>query len=384
MPKITKTVVDNAKPAGTDVWIWCDELPGFGVRVQPSGRKTYVVRYRAAGNTQRKQTIARCSDVPPDRARDLARKVFAAVADGKDPMAERRETKIAQSTVHDMKARYMKEHATPFKKARSADLDEKNWRLHILPAIGDKPVRAITQATILTLFGSFSSKPATGNQILALLSKAFNLAEVWGWRDKHTNPCHQIKKYNLPERELILTPAQIGKLNSTLTEMVADDSIRPSMAALIRLLMITGCRLREIMHARAEWVDFDRQLLLLPDSKVGQRKIPLSDAALAIIREVQAGEWLIAGRGTGGPLQTPHKMWSAVKKRAGLPPALRIHDLRHTAGSLGHMAGLSQKQIATMLGHRQLSTTERYLHGHTTDHARAADVIAGVITSNWQ
>lgn len=95
MPKLTKTVVDGLKPSTSDVWCWDLELPGFGVRVQPSGRKTYGIRYRNAASEQRKMTLCRCADMPPDRARDLARKKFADVAEGKDPAAERRPAKEA-------------------------------------------------------------------------------------------------------------------------------------------------------------------------------------------------------------------------------------------------------------------------------------------------
>lgn len=381
MPKLTKTLVDALQPRDTDYIEWDTELEGFGVRVQPTGRKVYMVRYRVrdAKRTQRKQNVARCSDMPPDRARDLARKIFAQVAEGIDPMKAREEEKGAP-TVQLMQARYMKEHAKPFKKERSAELDEKNWRMHILPVLGEKRVKDVTRADILKLHGTLSDKPATANQVLALLSKAFNLSEDWEWRDRNTNPCHKVKKYPLQERELILTPEQIGKASDALIALVAENLITKPMEDLVRLLMLTGCRLREIMCARREWVDHERCLLLLPDSKVGQRKIPLSPFCMSIIEAMPEGaDWLIPGRVKGECMVTPYKAWSLIKKRAGLPKELRIHDLRHTAGSLGHMAGLSQKQIATMLGHNQLSTTERYLHGATGDAAVVAEKMGNVI-----
>lgn len=383
--KLTKTVIDNVKPAARDVWIWDTELPGFGVRVQPSGRKTYTIRYRAkATNIQRKMTVARCTDLPPDRARDLARKAFAAVAEGRDPVDDQRKAVTDAKVIEDMKERYMREHAKPFKKAASAELDEKNWRIHILPQLGKKQVREVTKADILTLHGSLSEKPATANQCLALLSKAFNLAEDWEWRDRNTNPCHKVKKYEVRERELILTLAQIKRLNATMTAMVEQKDITQDFANLVRLLLLTGCRLREIMHAKREWVDENRKLLLLPDSKVGQRRIALSPQCMEIINTIpKSNEWLIPGRIKGEPLITPYPVWKKVKKRAGLPDELRMHDLRHSAGSLGHMAGLSQKEIAIMLGHRQLSTTERYLHGHSGAHATIADKMAETIASAW-
>jgi integrase len=384
MPKLTKTLIDNIKPGTTDSWHNDSELPGFGVRCQPSGHKTYVARYRTQDGTQRKQKIARTCDMPPDKARELARKVFAAVAEGKDPKQDQRDAKAAP-TMADLSERYMKEHARPFKKDASVRSDENNWRLHILPTLGTKKVRAVTKADVLTLLGKLSDKPAAGNQVVALLSKAFNLAEDWGWRDANSNPCRRVKKYKIAEKELILSHDQIGLLDKTMGDMVGGGELRPEFAAFIRLLMLTGCRKSEVMLARCEWVDLDRGLLLLPDSKVGQRKIAMSPAAIQIAKALIAngGEWLIPGRRNGKPLQTPYKVWKAVKQAAGLPLELRLHDLRHSAGSLAHMAGASQKQVATMLGHSQLSTTERYLHGLTGDAAATAAKVGDVITRAW-
>lgn len=383
MPRLTKTILDNAKPAATDVWLWDAELPGFGVRVQPSGRKTYVARYRTHSNTQRKQTIGRCSDFPPDKAREMARKIFAAVAGGEDPAASRTASRDAP-TIEELSVRYMREHAGPFKKAKSADMDANNWRLHILPGWARKKVREVTRTDVLSLHGGLSLKPATANQVLALLSKAFNLAEDWGWRDRHSNPCERVKKYPVRQRELILSADQLKRLNATMDAMVNDGTLRPHTAALFRLLVLTGARKCEIMLAQRAWVDVDRQLLLLPDSKTGQKRIPLPDVAMAIIAQLPAGRWLIPGHVLGQPMTSANKAWSRIKERAGLPAELRIHDLRHTAGSWGHAAGLSQKEIADQLGHTQMATTERYLHGTSSRRSAVANRVAEAITAAWK
>ena len=382
MTKLTKKIVEDTKASDKDVAVWDSELPGFGIRVQPSGRKTYCVRYRNAEGVQRKLTIARCCDVTADKARELARKVFSAVAEGKDPTAEKHAAKTAP-TVAELRERYMREHAKPFKKSGSVSNDEMLWRLHILPALGSKRVEAITRADILVLHGSLADKPATANACVALLSKAFNLAELWEWRTT-ANPCRQVKKFKIRERETILTHEQIGRLNDALNEMVAEYEIPQAMADLVRLLLITGCRLNEIMSARQEWIDRERQLLLLPDSKVGQRRIALSGAAMEIIESIPRGEWLIHGDVAGEHLESPHYMFKKLKKRADLPADLRPHDLRHTAGSLAHMAGLTQKQVATMLGHKQIATTARYLHGFAGDDARSVNIVGNVISANFK
>jgi len=382
MPKLTKTLVDNTKPTTSEQFVWDSDLPGFGLRVSKAGRKTYIVRYRTRDGIQRKQKLARASDMPPDRARDMARKVFASVAEGLDPLQARYEEKNAP-TIEDLKERYMREHAKPFKKPRSQQIDESNWRLHILPVLGSRKAASITKADILTLHGSLSETPGVANQVLALLSKSFNLCEDWDWRPQNSNPCSRVRKYELNERELILEPDQIRKLGHALDELEETYQISQSMACLIRLLMLTGCRLNEIMSAERAWVDRERSMLILPDSKTGRRRIPLSQAALDIIDELPEGKWLIPGRNLGDHLKNPHKVWKRILKHAGLPLETRIHDLRHTAGSLAHDAGLSQKQIQILLGHKQASTTERYLHGRKGDGAKVVDTLAGVITSSW-
>ena len=383
MPKLTRTAIDNATPTGKDLWIWDSELQGFGIRIQPSGRKTYVTRYRTCAGTQRKQTLARCSDMAPDKAREMARRVFAAVAQGLDPADQRSQQRDAPA-MEELAARYQRDHAGPFKKPKSADMDASNWRLHILPAMARRKVRDVSRPDVLSRHGSLALKPATANQVLALLSKAFNLAEEWGWRDRLTNPCAGVKKFPIRQRELILSAAQLKALNATLTDMVEDGTLRPHTAALFRLLLLTGARKTEIMLARREWVDTDRQLLLLPDSKTGQKRIHLPDAAMAIIGAMPDGRWLIPGHVLGKPMLSANKAWQRVKARAGLPAELRIHDLRHTAGSWGHAAGLSQKEIADQLGHTQMSTTERYLHGTNSRRSGVANRVADAITAAWK
>lgn len=382
MPKLTKTIVDKTQPSTRDVWVWDSELPGFGIRVQPSGRKTYVTRYRTATGKQRKQTIARCADMPPDKARDLARKVFSAVAEGKDPVADRQNLRNAP-TMEQMRDRYMKEHAIPYKKPSSADEDKRNWRRHILPRFAGKKVIDVTKADVVAMHAAMAHIPSAANACIALLSKAMNLAEDWGWRPQNSNPCRRLKKYKIPEKETILTVKQIADLDRALDEMVHERAIPYPMACLTRLWLITGCRNSEIRKAKRAWVDFERQLLVLPDSKVGERKISLPDVAIDIIKTLPEGEWLIPGRKAGEHLKSPWGMFHRICERAGIPPGTRPHDLRHTVGSLGHHHGLSQRQIAQQLGHRQLSTTERYIHGVNTEEAKAADRIAQTITKGW-
>lgn len=376
--KLTKTAIDNATAAAADVWLWDADVPGFGVRIQPSGRKTYVMRYRNADRTQRKITVARCCDMPPDQARNLARKHYAAIADGKDPASDRADA-LTAPTIRELSDRYMKEHATPYKKPSSVKADRWLWDTAILPKWGSRKVESITRAEVITFHGSMADTPAKANHILALLSKAMNLAETWEWR-KTPNPCRKVKKFKIQERETILTPEQIAEVERVTADMVGAREIPVSMLTLVRLLFLTGCRLNEIMSSRRSWVDKERKLLLLPDSKVGQRKIQLSDAAMAVIDDAPRGTWLIQGRVPGEHMKSPWKMWKMIVERAGIAGQVRLHDIRHSVGSLAHRAGLSQLEVSRLLGHKHLVTTQRYLHGFTGDGARSAELVASVMT----
>lgn len=383
MPKLTKTAIDKAKDdVNKDLYLWCSEVPGFGVRIQPGGRKTYIVRYRNQTGAHRKMTLARCCDMTPEKARDFARKVFFDVAAGKDPSADRRDAKEAP-TVAELWVRYLRDYAKVFKKPSSVISDEKTWRLYVGPALGDKKVADVTKTDVNRIVAELADRPATGNHAISLMGKMFTLAEDWGFREPNTNPLRRYKRYRLQERECILSLEQVADVDRAMDEMVAERSLLYSMACMVRLWLLTGCRNAEIRLAERSWVDFNRKLLLLPDSKVGQRRIPLPDAAIEIIKTLPEGKWLIPGRLAGKPIGAPHGIWKRIAARAGIPLHSRPHDLRHTVGSLGHNAGLSQKQIQQQLGHRQMSTTERYIHGIASAQAKAANQIANIITAGW-
>lgn len=368
MPKITKATVEALQPGA---WAWDATLPGFGVRAQDSGRKTYVARYRTTAGRQRKMTLGRCCDLSPDQARDRARQVFAAAAAGEDPAAARAEARGAP-TMADLEAAYWAQHA-PYKKASSLVHDRRNWA-RIQAALGRRRVAELTKADCIALHASLASKPASANHVRALLGKAMALATSWGWRAD--NPVRGTPRFRVAARETILTPAQLADMDAALAQFPQP------FANLVRLLALTGCRLNEIAAARRDWVDVGRRLLVLPDSKTGPRSVPLPAAALAIIETMPPHEWLIPGRLPGRHMGHPWEAWKRLKAAAGLPPRLRIHDLRHTAGSLGHAAGLSQRQIADQLGHKHLATTARYLHA-TTGPGQAADVMAAAVSSAW-
>lgn len=161
--------------------------------------------------------------------------------------------------------------------------------------------------------------------------------------------------------------------------------IDPFAVAAIRLLMLTGARLREVLNLEWSHVDFERGLLRLPDSKTGKKTIVLGGAALLLLEGLpRAGRFVIASTSAGSKDERPrsdlNRPWRAVREAAGLPE-LRIHDLRHSAAAVGAGAGLSLHQIGGLLGHTQARTTAKYAHLAADPQRRAADLIGNEVAA---
>lgn len=368
---LTKTGVADLKPQSKDVFAWDDDVPGFGVRVKPSGRKTYVIRYRTLAGTSRLHTLGRVSDLDPRQAREIARRLFVDIRQGLDPSAERKRTRgtITAQELYDL---WIELHVRTHCKKSYERVAKGLWNNHIKPSIGNRKISEIERVDILDIHTKLRAHPSTANSALSVISSMFVLAVDRGLAE--TNPVRNIKWFRVPKRAYVLSPEEIRRL----VEALDDQSVFPQFALLIRLLLLTGCRLTEIMHARVEWIDWERKLLCLPDTKTGAREIALSEPAMSLLSAVKNREWIVPGRYTGHWKHVTSS-WDRVKALAGLPDVVRIHDLRHTVGSLSHAAGLTQKEIAIQLGHKRLSTTERYLTGFRGDHHDIAGKVAAVI-----
>lgn len=359
---LTSKAIDAAQPSTVDRWLSDHQLPGLYVRVQPSGRKTFVIRYRNQRGSARKFTIARCAELTLAQARDKARSYFVRIREGFDPCDAKIEARNAP-TVNDAANRYMDEYALPYKKKLPAANDERLIRRYIRPALGAKAIADVRKEDVVRLHASMKRTPANANRMLSVLSTMFNLASDWGWAE--ANPTRGVKRYKERKRGRILTKEEIKRLNTYL------DTVDVEFARFIRLLLLTGCRISEIRDSLVEWVDFEARLLKLPDSKTGARVIALSTSAIELLHQVQGRERIYAG-------PTVHNQWNKVRKAVGLV-GVRLHDLRHTVGSVGHRSGLTLREVATLLGHRQLRTAERYVHGYEGDDLRAADVVANAM-----
>lgn len=374
--KLTKTLVEGAAPRAQRYRLSDSLVPGLTLLVLPSGVRTYYLRHRVDGR-QRELKLGSPAELSPDQARALARDALARVREGGDPVEERRQRREAP-TIEELAARHLQAHAS---RKRSGRNDEILWRRHLLPAFGRLKVTALTRERVREWHAAHP-KMATANRALEVLGVAMGLAEEWGWRPASTNPVRGVKAHPERARRRYLTADELGRLRNTLDqwEEAGPLAIRWRFAQLVRLLLLTGARLREVMCAEWSWIDWQRSVLLVPAErgKTGAAEVQLSQRAVAILRELQqadaamGGECraVIAGADRTGPLVGYRRMWQALCGEAEIE-GLRIHDLRHSFASYALSAGHTLGVVGQLLGHRSTQTTSRYAH-LITETAQAA------------
>ena len=223
--------------------------------------------------------------------------------------------------------------------------------------------------------------PYEANRCLEIISKMFNLAELWGLRPDGSNPRRLIQKYPEVKRERYLSLDEIKHLGDVLREVEHEGREMPSAILAIRLLIYTGCRLSEIMTLQWDYVDLEARTLNLPDSKSGAKKVFLGRPACELLENaprLHGNPWVITGTLPGARLNDLQPFWQRVRARAGLPE-VRIHDLRHTFASTAIAAGHPLPIIGKLLGHTQVQTTARYAHLAAQPAMIAADSITDVL-----
>ncbi len=372
--RVSKRSVDALRVNRKDAVFWDRDLPGFGVRVHRSGRKTYVVQTRGPAGLKR-VTIGQHGELTPEEARKAAREVIDRIKRGIDPTPD--EASAPELTIADLAERCVSAHVAVNCSAGTM----KNYRNaidgYIVPELGDLPLGAVDRAEVSALHYRLRDTPHQANRVIKVLSKIFSLAEAWGVVPPGTNPCKAVRLYKDGKRERFLKEDEYRRLGRVLDEAQTEGSLGSHGIAAIRLLLLTGCRRDEIVTLR--WDDVDRATgeLRLRETKTGARMIPLTPAVeevLAGIPRVPGNPWVIAGAKAGSHMANVDKVWRRLRERAGLED-VRIHDLRHSYASRALALGESLTMIGRLLGHTKVGTTARYAHlARDTERASAARV----------
>ncbi|MCC5975440.1 MAG: site-specific integrase [Rubellimicrobium sp.] len=426
--KSVSTLPQPEKPV-----VYYDEtLKGFGLAIRPTGARSWIVEYRPGsggrGVAKRRVVIGTPETLTPEEARSQAREILAKARLGQDTAAERAEERAA-ATVTDLARKWMTEHVEPKRKTSTAALYRSCLEIHILPVLGSRRAITVGAQDVARLHKSIAVKAdgrprpgarrsaltkARGGRIIANRCLAL-LTALWNWclemdllPEGTQNPASKVEAFREQARERFLNEAEMIRIGEALrlaeTEglpWTVDESgpgakHLPKLAnrvtrfdvhgvAAIRLLMLTGARVREILDLHWKDIDWQRGILRLPDSKTGAKVIFLGAAALAVLDELpRVGKYVIASTSAGTDCERPRadvkRLWRAICQAAELE-GVRLHDLRHTAAAVGAGAGLSLHQIGGLLGHSQPSTTKRYAHLAADPMHLAADVIGNEIAA---
>jgi integrase len=391
MPKLTKRFVESVKPGTADQVIFDDEVPGFGLRVLPSGVRSYLVQYRNKQGRSRRLTIGRHGKVTADSARKDALRIFDAVRAGQDPVAERR-AYIDAPVVNDLLDRYIAEHVEKRNRPRTRAEIKRLVERHIRPQLGRHKVGAVTRQDVAKLHRGLEATPRQANFVLAVCSKAFSLAEVWSMRSEGTNPCTKVERNPENARERFLSPDELGRLGTTLRQAesvglpwrkigpprpsskhLAKPENRRTLfsrvtTAAIELLLFTGCRLSEVLNLRWDQIDFETGTIRLSETTAGRPQVVVINAparqVLQELRKAKAFDWVLPSTSDAKRPLSPTAIeaaWQRIRIAAELED-VRLHDLRHTVGTYAGQSGANAFLVRDLLRHKNLAMTGRYVN----------------------
>lgn len=356
--RVTKAAVERLRVGET---LRDTELKGFGARRQADATSYFLLK-RIDGRL-RWMTIGKHGQPwTAESARKEAHRLLGQIASGGDPATLKQE-RLENPTLKEASAQFMLDHG-PRLKPGSRIKYEILLRLYLVPAFGARRLVDIKRSDVLRFHSKHAGKASTANYCVAILSKIMSWAEEHGYRPERSNPCFGIQKYRENKRQRYLSRDELARLGKVLSTVAAESLESLYVVAAIRLLMLTGARVGEILTLKWSFVDLERRVLLLPDSKTGQKTIALNSLAVDVLRElprVQDNPHVIVGRFDRAHLINLQKPWRRIRTMAELDGVV-LHDLRHHFASEAAQAGGSLPMIGKLLGHKHAMTTARYAH----------------------
>ena len=373
---LTPRLARQSGPGKRDRFLFDRSLPGFGLRIHPSGRKVWIVQTRIHRRTRR-MVLARHGEMALAEARRRARAILHRIRSGANPADEVREARTAP-TVEEFAREYLRG-CDPYWKPAGRRTVRVYLKARILPAFGPWRIAGIGPADVAAWFDAASrDRPGAANRALEILRAMMFRAEEWGWRPHGSNPCAGIRHNPRNQVARFLDTHELERVGRALDRRQAQW---PETVAAIRLLALTGCRRGEILTLR--WRDIGPHAIHLADAKTGPRTVPLNAAARTVtdalpgVRRPDA--FLFPSHaGSAYRQQSVHLRWQVICAEAGIGKA-RLHDLRHTVASHAVMSGENLPLVGRLLGHRRHATTAGY--AHLADHhlVKAAERIGALI-----
>ncbi|MCR9195202.1 MAG: site-specific integrase [Hyphomonas sp.] len=405
MAKLTKTIVENAATRDRQFTLWCDELKGFGVFINPGGSRSYFVDYRNESGVRRRMTIGRHGKITAEQARRRAIGMLGQTVQGADPAAKRVEQRKSIS-VKELCEQYLDAAEKGLvlgkggrpKKASTLDTDRGRINCHINPLLGSRRVKDLQTSDINKFLrdvavGKTATVRKTGRprgkaivtgglgtagRTTGLLGGILSYAVSEGIIE--SNPAHGVKRPANKRRQRRLTPEEYRKLGDAIAVARNTGEVRQAIDGAL-LLALTGCRLGEIVSLRWDEIDEAGGCFRLKDSKEGASVRPVGKRAFDVLGGIEPmdnfGHVLVAER-YGVRFGGMPRAWKRIVKRAALED-VTPHTLRHSYASVAGDMGYSEPTIAALLGHAAGSVTSRYVHHLDSVLIAAADKVAGHI-----
>ena len=404
MAKLTKRVIDAAELREKDYVIWDDDLPGFGLRVFASGKRSYLIQYRSAGRSRR-YTIGLHGVWTAELARKEAKVQLGRVAQGDNPAAERQldhkaitVKELCDLYLNDLKAGLILGKGGRPKKATTIVTDTGRIHRHIVPLIGTRRVKDLSKADINKVLKdimagktrvSVKTKKLRGKAIVrggagtatrtvGLLGGILTYAVEAGIIER--NPAHGIRKPKDNVRNRRLTEAEYRTLGKILRNAASDDSYQMTVD-IIRQIALTGCRRTEMI--KLQWVEADTEAscLRLVDSKEGASTRPIGLPVVEYLESRRTGDvgtYVFPGQGDDNAFGSFPNHWEKIFDDTPLAD-ITPHVLRHSFASIANDLGFTEVTIAALVGHAKGSVTSKYIHTLDTALIMAADTISGYI-----
>lgn len=386
--KITKRYIDTLQPTGKLELHWDTELLGFGLQLTKAGAKSFVVRY-LVDHKEKRIVIGRVGQITPDQARALARDKLTLALKGVDFVQEKKiKAKKAElekvNTVENLYSEWLNRHVVMTCKPKTIDDYKRNFKLYVKEPLGSERVNDVTEDQIDRWHKALKKTPKAANYALRSLKACFN----WGLRKKYRkeelgNPCKYIKFFEEQSRQAYLSPKELRSIGVAISELAGKEGgISDSAARVLLMLIFTGARSGEIRTLKWDYINYDLQMALLPDSKTGQKPLFLNAQAIGILQATPRTEdnpYCFSGLHGKGHLTTLKRPWKRVMEHAGIS-GYRIHDLRHSFASFGASQGQSLQMVGQLLGHKNTTTTEIYSHLFNDETQQSNNDIGGELS----
>jgi len=395
-------------------WESDESLPGFRLKVSPTGVKSFGVRLRSRGGRKNRsdtmQVIGRFGVLTVEEARAKARELLSRTTLGADIANEQRDARTAPS-VAELAERFLEERAGKLK-ARTITEYRRLFEVEIVPTLGSTAAREVSRRDVARLHHSRRQTPYLANRCVTLLASLLSWAERHGYIPEGVHPTKGIELFREQGRERSLSDDELLELGNALrqaetrglppdTKRAAYSAMRhggrrgvaprvspanPFAIAAIRMLILSGWREQEVLSLRWEMLDLEAKRATLPDTKTGRSYRDLGGAAVQLLRDLprlSRSPFVFPGQRPQSPLTDIKHVWYAVRQAAGLP-ALRLHDLRHAYASTGADMGVPLLTLGAVLGHSTIETTKKYAHLGESPSARAAEDISAAIAARLE